>query len=165
MALFGEFCQHGIEAHGSEAENIRQYAKYLPKEDCVLDKRELLTSPRSRLNYKDKKITLIFIKIQKPSVALQNAIRGRALSPKGQETKFPNRNQISKNPRTFLLARTNEDPLVVRIPDIGRTEPDAAEPEPRNTVLHAEHAQIAIRISNGFHSDENPLAVRLVLVL
>lgn len=39
--------------------NIRQYAKYLLKEGSVSDKRELLGNLRSRLNYKDKKITLI----------------------------------------------------------------------------------------------------------
>lgn len=39
--------------------NIRQYAKYLLKEGSVSDKRELLGSLRSRLNYKDKKITLL----------------------------------------------------------------------------------------------------------
>jgi hypothetical protein len=38
--------------------NIRQYAKYLLKEGSVSDKRELLGNLRSRLNYKDKKITL-----------------------------------------------------------------------------------------------------------
>lgn len=39
--------------------NIRQYAKYLLKEGSVSDKRELLANLRSRLNYKDKKITLL----------------------------------------------------------------------------------------------------------
>lgn len=39
--------------------NIRQYAKYLLKEGGVSDKRELLANLRSRLNYKDKKVTLI----------------------------------------------------------------------------------------------------------
>lgn len=39
--------------------NIRQYAKYLLKESSVSDKRELLGNLRSRLNYKDKKITLL----------------------------------------------------------------------------------------------------------
>jgi len=39
--------------------NIRQYAKYLLKEGSVSDKRELLANLRSRLNYKDKKITMI----------------------------------------------------------------------------------------------------------
>jgi site-specific DNA recombinase len=39
--------------------NIRQYAKYLLKEGSVSDKRELLGNLRSRLSYKDKKITLI----------------------------------------------------------------------------------------------------------
>jgi hypothetical protein len=39
--------------------NIRQYAKYLLKEGSVTDKRELLANLRSRLNYKDKKITTI----------------------------------------------------------------------------------------------------------
>ena len=39
--------------------NIRQYAKYLLKEGSVSDKRELLANLRSRLSYKDKKITLI----------------------------------------------------------------------------------------------------------
>jgi DNA invertase Pin-like site-specific DNA recombinase len=39
--------------------NIRQYAKYLLKEGSVSDKRELLGSLRSRLNYKDKQITMI----------------------------------------------------------------------------------------------------------
>lgn len=38
--------------------NIRQYAKYLLKEGSVSDKRELLANLRSRLNYKDKKLTL-----------------------------------------------------------------------------------------------------------
>ena len=39
--------------------NIRQYAKYLLKEGSTSDKRELLANLRSRLNYKDKKITMI----------------------------------------------------------------------------------------------------------
>jgi len=39
--------------------NIRQYAKHLLKEGSVSDKRELLGNLRSRLSYKDKKITLI----------------------------------------------------------------------------------------------------------
>lgn len=39
--------------------NIRQYAKYLLKEGSTSDKRELLANLRSRLLYKDKKITLI----------------------------------------------------------------------------------------------------------
>lgn len=39
--------------------NIRQYAKYLLKEGSVSDKRELLGNLRSRLNYKDKRITMI----------------------------------------------------------------------------------------------------------
>ena len=39
--------------------NIRQYAKYLLKDGSVSDKRELLGNLRSRLNYKDKKITMI----------------------------------------------------------------------------------------------------------
>ena len=39
--------------------NIRQYAKCLLKEGSVSDKRELLANLRSRLNYKDKRITLI----------------------------------------------------------------------------------------------------------
>jgi hypothetical protein len=39
--------------------NIRQYAKYLLKEGSVSDKRELLANLRSKLNYKDKKITMI----------------------------------------------------------------------------------------------------------
>lgn len=38
--------------------NIRHYAKYLLKEGSVTDKRELLANLRSRLIYKDKKITL-----------------------------------------------------------------------------------------------------------
>ena len=39
--------------------NIRQYAKYLLKDGSVSDKRELLGNLRSRLNYKNKKITMI----------------------------------------------------------------------------------------------------------
>jgi hypothetical protein len=39
--------------------NIRQYAKYLLKEGSTSDKRELLANLRSRLNYKDKRITMI----------------------------------------------------------------------------------------------------------
>jgi hypothetical protein len=39
--------------------NVRQYAKYLLKEGSVSDKREILGNLRSRLNYKDKRITLI----------------------------------------------------------------------------------------------------------
>lgn len=39
--------------------NIRQYAKYLLKEGSVSDKRELLANLRSRVMYKDKKVTLI----------------------------------------------------------------------------------------------------------
>lgn len=37
--------------------NIRQYAKYLLKDGSVSDKRELLANLRSKLVYKDKKIT------------------------------------------------------------------------------------------------------------
>lgn len=39
--------------------NIRQYAKYLLKEGSKSDKRELLGNLRSRLSYKDKKITMM----------------------------------------------------------------------------------------------------------
>ena len=39
--------------------DVRMYAKYLLKEGSVSDKRELLANLRSRLNYKDKKITMI----------------------------------------------------------------------------------------------------------
>lgn len=39
--------------------NIRQYAKYLLKEGSTSDKRELLGNLRSRLSYKDKKITMV----------------------------------------------------------------------------------------------------------
>ena len=39
--------------------NIRQYAKYLLKEGSASDKREPLANLRSRLSYKDKKITMI----------------------------------------------------------------------------------------------------------
>ena len=38
--------------------NIRQYAKYLLKDGSVSDKRELLANLRSKLLYKDKKITM-----------------------------------------------------------------------------------------------------------
>lgn len=39
--------------------DIRNYAKYILKEGSVSEKRELLANLRSRLSYKDKKITLI----------------------------------------------------------------------------------------------------------
>jgi len=39
--------------------NIRQYAKYLLKEGSKSDKRELLGNLRSKLSYKDKKITMV----------------------------------------------------------------------------------------------------------
>ncbi|MEK7537339.1 MAG: hypothetical protein AAB584_02785, partial [Patescibacteria group bacterium] len=39
--------------------NIREYAKYLLKEGSITEKRELLANLRSRLLYKDKKITLM----------------------------------------------------------------------------------------------------------
>jgi hypothetical protein len=39
--------------------NIRQYAKYLLKDGSVSDKRELLANLRSKLVYKDKKITMV----------------------------------------------------------------------------------------------------------
>lgn len=39
--------------------NIREYAKYLLKEGSTTEKRELLANLRSRLLYKDKRITLI----------------------------------------------------------------------------------------------------------
>ena len=39
--------------------NVRKYAKYLLKEGSVTEKRELLANLRSRLVYKDKKITLM----------------------------------------------------------------------------------------------------------
>lgn len=39
--------------------DLKTYAKYLPKEGSVSDKRELLANLRSRLNYKDKKVALI----------------------------------------------------------------------------------------------------------
>ncbi len=39
--------------------NIRQYAKYLLKDGSVSDKRELLANLRSRVVYKDKKVTLV----------------------------------------------------------------------------------------------------------
>jgi len=39
--------------------NIRTYAKYLFKEGSITEKRELLANLRSRLMYKNKKITLV----------------------------------------------------------------------------------------------------------
>lgn len=39
--------------------NVRKYAKYLLKEGSLTEKRELLANLRSRLIYKDKKITLL----------------------------------------------------------------------------------------------------------
>jgi DNA invertase Pin-like site-specific DNA recombinase len=39
--------------------NTREYAKYLLKEGSVSEKRELLANLRSRLSYKDKKLTLV----------------------------------------------------------------------------------------------------------
>ena len=43
----------------SNGVNIRQYAKYLLKEGSVSDKRELLANLRSRIIYKNKKLTLV----------------------------------------------------------------------------------------------------------
>lgn len=51
-----------------------------------------------------------FTEIQKPSITL----RKRALSSKDQETKFPNRKQVSKSPRDFLLAGKTEDPFEIK---------------------------------------------------
>ncbi len=87
--------------------------------------------------------------IQKPSIAL----RERALSPKGQRTKFPNRNQISKSPRAFLLAGKDKNPEVIGKPEEVRMAPIAIEPKRRAITLHAEHAQAAAGISNRLHSD------------
>lgn len=39
--------------------DIRNYAKYLLKEGAVSEKRELLANLRSKIMYKDKKLTLI----------------------------------------------------------------------------------------------------------
>ena len=39
--------------------NTREYAKYLLREGSTTEKRELLANLRSRLMYKDKKITLV----------------------------------------------------------------------------------------------------------
>lgn len=43
----------------AEDTDIRNYAKYILKEGSVSEKRELLANLRSRLSYKDKRITLI----------------------------------------------------------------------------------------------------------
>lgn len=43
----------------TEDTDIRNYAKYILKEGSVSEKRELLANLRSRLSYKDKKLTLI----------------------------------------------------------------------------------------------------------
>ena len=39
--------------------DIRNYAKYILKEGAVTEKRELLANLRSKIVYKDKKLTLI----------------------------------------------------------------------------------------------------------
>lgn len=50
---------NGKQALDENEVNIREYAKYLLKEGSTSEKRELLANLRSRLLYKDKKITLV----------------------------------------------------------------------------------------------------------
>ena len=46
------------------------------------------------------------------------------------------------------VARTAEDPEVIRIPEVVRIAPIAVEPQLRIIALHIEDVRVAVRINN-----------------
>lgn len=48
-----------MEIKNDQETDIRNYAKYILKEGTTIEKRELLGNLRSRIVYKDKKLTLL----------------------------------------------------------------------------------------------------------
>jgi hypothetical protein len=93
------------------------------------------------------------------------------------QTKLPStprwyRGQRTKEPRAepkgsevgVLLAR-DEHETAAATPEVDRVPADAIQPPTVITVLNAEHAEVAIGVRDGLHSDDEPLTVRLVLVL
>jgi hypothetical protein len=64
-----------------------------------------------------------------------------------------------------LLARPDEDPLNVRMPDTVGTAVVAVEPLAIVIVPDIEHLEAAIRVDYRIHSDKEPLTHGLVLVL
>ncbi len=67
--------------------------------------------------------------------------------------------------RRGLLARTNEHETVEAEPKVIRAAIVAAEPQPVVIAFHAEHAEVAGRVADGLHGDDEPLTQRLVPVL
>ena len=80
-------------------------------------------------------------------------------------------NSINKKPRVQrtrgdeLLPRQNEHKLVVRIPGAVGMAIAGIQPTTLVNVSDAEGVQKALRIANGFHSDDQPLILGLVQVL
>jgi len=64
-----------------------------------------------------------------------------------------------------LLARTNEDEAVEPTPEVVWAAVAAAKPQLVPIVYDVEDVQAAIGTADGFHGDEHPLVLRLVLVL
>lgn len=66
-----------------------------------------------------------------------------------------------------LLARTNEDEAVVGTPKAVRVAVVAVEPTLTVAMPDEEHAEVfkGVRIVDGFHPDQEPLALRLVRIL
>src|SRR3989338_999203 len=65
----------------------------------------------------------------------------------------------------LTLAGEKEDPLEAGTPEAAGTAARADEPKPGVIACHVEHAEVAARAANRLHSDKDPLAVGLVLVL
>jgi len=64
-----------------------------------------------------------------------------------------------------LLATTTEDEATVAVPEGVRRAAVAAQPQGVVIVYDEEHVEVAVRVANGLHTDEEPLASGLILVL
>ena len=64
-----------------------------------------------------------------------------------------------------LLARENEDETVVLVPDTVGVVIARVEPQAIGKVPHAEQVEIAVRVGNRLHTNDQPLVLGLVLVL
>ena len=64
-----------------------------------------------------------------------------------------------------MLLATDEDEAAAANPEAVRIAVDAVEPKLIVVVRNAEHLEVAVRVSNGLHRNEKPLAFGLVLVL
>ncbi len=87
------------------------------------------------------------------------------LSPK-LRSKFQGSKETKGSKTEVLLARKDEDEAVAAIPEVVRVTAAAAEAQLAIVATpDTEHLEVAVRVGNRFHPDEEPFAFRLVLVL